>query len=686
MMNKGSGKNDKDKNIYRRVLYYFDIWLSKGTLPTIILLFAVTGAFVVIIATLAVMFGGQESMSQSLWNTMNHTFDPGVLSGDTGSRIFLFLMLLATLIGVFFLAMLIGLINDGIQSRVANMSKGIEAVVETDHVVILGFNESTFIILGELIEAYRNQGGRRNAVVVMDQLPKEEMDDRIRIEFPDTGNLIVVCRSGSVCSRKDLQRCSIETCKSIIIAAYHDFDTIKSILACTKILNESEQSVSSKAYITSVIYGRENEYAARIAGDDMSEADDLFSVRNDRLELLMMENTVSKIMTHTCRHNGLSQVFTEIFNFSGHEFYIARPEMNEKLYTLARGKVIRQINRCLPNAIAFGIIRRDGSVLIDDPNTVVLEEGCQLLLLQEDDDRVIPEEEQPVSFTPPTEHYVPEPSSIMIIGCNEKLPYILREMCDYLTPGTMVYLASEPEELDRWLTDDVIEDMLEKDIDSTIKVQRKDTLQQDNKEQKQAKSVRIDDHKYIHALLDECRPQYVLTLSPDELDDAQADEKALKILLYCKKYKDIHPEAKFGITCEMRSVENQLLAQGTMASDFVISRSIASLMMSQIAENRELREVFEVLLSSEGFEIYMKPAKYYLDLSGGKTVDIFSVQDAVAEKGEIFIGYKKTARAGDAEKLIRLNPDKLQGKAVKKYSFLPEDEFIVLAEDHTIRK
>ena len=49
MMNRGSGKNNKDKNIYRRALYYFDIWLSKGTLPTIILLFAVTGIFVVII-------------------------------------------------------------------------------------------------------------------------------------------------------------------------------------------------------------------------------------------------------------------------------------------------------------------------------------------------------------------------------------------------------------------------------------------------------------------------------------------------------------------------------------------------------------------------------------------------------------------------------------------------------------
>ena len=569
------------------------------------------------------------------------------------------------------------------------MSKGIEAVVETDHVVILGFNESTFIILGELIEAYRNQGGRRNAVVVMDQLPKEEMDDRIRIEFPDWGNLIIVCRSGSICSRKDLQRCSLETCKSVIIAAYHDFETIKSILACTKILNESEQSGNSKAYITSVIYGRENEYAARIAGDDTSESDDLFSVKNDRLELLMMENTVSKIMTHTCRHNGLSQVFTEIFNFTGHEFYIARPEMNEKLYTLARGKTIRQINRFLPAAVAFGIIQKDGSVLIDDPNTVVLGEGCQLLLLQEDDDKVIPTEEKQISFDPPTECYVPEPSSILIIGCNEKLPYILREMCDYLTPGTMVYLASDPQELDYWLTDDVIEDMLEKDIDSAIRVQRKDSLQQDEKGERK-KSIRIDDHKYIHALLDECRPQYVLTLSPDDLDDAQADEKVLKILLYCKNYKDTHPDAKFGITCEMRSVENQLLAQGTMASDFVISRSIASLMMSQIAENRELREVFEVLLSSEGYEIYMKPAKYYIDLRGGRPVDLFSVQDAAAEKGEIFIGYKKAARtgdpAGDAEDLILLNPAKMRGGAAIEYSFMPEDEFIVLAEDHTIRK
>ena len=690
MKNADNRDNKKKKNIYRRALYYFDIWLSKGTLSTIVLLIAFTAVLVLIIGVLSVIIGGQESLGQALWNTMNHAFDPGVLSGDSGSKIFLFLMLLATLVGVFFLALLIGLINDGIQSRVSDMSKGIEPVVETDHVVILGFNESTFIIIGELIEAYRNQGGRRNAVVIMDQLAKEEMDDRIRIQFPDTGNLVIVCRSGSIYSSKDLHRCSIETCKSIIIAAYHDFETIKSILACTKILNESKDS---KAYITSVIYGRENEHAARIAGNDTRQADDLFSVKNDRLELLMMENTVSKIMTHTCRQNGLSQVFTEIFNFAGHEFYIARPEKNVKLYEKARGMTIRQINRCLNNEIAVGIIQEDNSVLIADPNSVVLREGCKLLLLQEDDDTVKPTEEKAVSFTPPTDKYIPEPLTILIIGCNEKLPYILREMSNYLTPGTIVYLASDPEDLDHWLTDDIIEDLLANDIDSAVKVQRKDNLQQDEAKESK-KDIRIDDHKFIYGLLEDTKPQYVLTLSPDELDDDEADEKALKLLLYCKNYKDTHPEANFGVTCEMRSVENQQLAQGTMVSDFVISRSIASLMMSQIAENRELREVFENLLSHKGFEIYMKPAKYYLDLRDGKPIDFFSIQDAVAEKGEIFLGYKKNSQNRDAirnvtsasaESIIALNPAKVQDGVVTKFSFSEEDEFIVMAEDMKIR-
>jgi hypothetical protein len=165
------------------------------------------------------------------------------------------------------------------------------------------------------------------------------------------------------------------------------------------------------------------------------------------------------------------------------------------------------------------------------------------------------------------------------------------------------------------------------------------------------------------------------------MEDDKADEQALKLLLYCKDFKDMHPEANFGITCEMRSIVNQQLAQDSMASDFVISRNIASLMMSQIAENRELREIFETLLSSRGFEIYMKPARYYFSIETGKAIDFFSVQDAVAERGEIFIGYKKKTPDNG---IILLNPLKVKDGKRKGMVFSSEDELIVLAEDMEI--
>ena len=675
-------KNNNKKHqtsIRKKIMYYFDLWLSKGTFSTIIFLFVVTGIFVFIIGVLAKLLGGQNaSLGKSIWDTMNHAFDPGVLSGDSGSVFFLFLMLIATLIGVFFLAMLIGLINDGIQGRVEDLSKGIESVVENNHVVILGFNESTFIILGELIEAYENQKNTRNAVVVMDDIPKTEMEDRIRIEFPDTGNLTIVCRSGSITNSKDLHRCSILTCKSIIIASHDDFETIKGILACTKILYKAEDS---KAYITSVVYGRENEHAARIAGNDARDEQYLFSVKNDRLELLMMENTISKIITHTCRQNGLSKVFTELFNYKDHEFYIARRHNNKDLYIEMTGKSIRQINRFLCDAIAVGIIQENGSALIGDPNSVVLRDGCQLILLQEDDDTVIVGEERSVKYEPPVDQYQAVPSSILVIGCNEKLPYILREMCKYLIPGTIVYLSADPQELDQWLTDEIIEEMINNDIDSAIRIERKDTPEGTGAKLKKQK-LNMDQHKHVYSLLSECNPQYVLILVPDDLDDNQADEQALKLLLYCKHYKEMHPEADFGITCEMRSSVNQQLAQDSMASDFVISRNIASLMMSQIAENRELRQIFESLLSSEGFEVYIKPVKYYFNTQSEQAIDFYSLQDAVAEKGEIFLGYKRRTAEGD---MITLNPVKLQYGKKTEMIFREDDELVVLAESMVVR-
>ena len=299
---------------------------------------------------------------------------------------------------------------------------------------------------------------------------------------------------------------------------------------------------------------------------------------------------------------------------------------------MAGGLTIRKINQCLSKEIAVGIIDEEGNVLIDDPNIVILEKGCRLILLQEDDNEVIPGIERKPTYCSPTACYKPDPSSILIIGCNERLPYVVREMCKYLIPGTTVYLSADPDELDQWLIDEIIWEMIENDIESAIKIQRKDTFEGTGTgKELREKEQMLNYHKKIYKLLSDCKPQYVLILLPENTEAEKADEQVLKQLLYCNNYRNMHPEAKFGITCEMNNVANQQLAQKSMTSDFVISQNIASLLMSQIAENRELRRIFETLLSSEGFEVYIKPAKYYFTPQADKEIDYYSIQDAVAE-------------------------------------------------------
>ena len=92
--------------------------------------------------------------------------------------------------------------------------------------------------------------------------------------------------------------------------------------------------------------------------------------------------------------------------------------------------------------------------------------------------------------------------------------------------------------------------------------------------------------------------------------------------------------------------------------------------------------MFEALLSSEGYEIYMKPAKYYLDVAGGIMTDLYSVADAVAAKNEIFIGYKLSSEAGNDPVL---NPAKVNNGKIVSVNLCEDDQFIVLAESPEVR-
>ena len=650
-------KRNTRRSFREWVQYRIDLWMSRGAGSMILLLFEATGITIVLLGAMEwlVRKTSGESLGHAVWNVLMHTLDPGVISGDTeGSKLFLFLMLLATLAGVFFVALLIGFINDAIQGKMEELSEGRETVIESGHTVILGFSDAAFTILEELIEASENQKGRRNAVVIMGEPGKREMEEKLRFHFSSFGNLTIVCRSGSIYNYTDLARCSILTSRAIIVCAEHDFDTIKAIVACAHILNGAGEDCDT--YITAVINQKQNEFAARIAGYDAREGSS-----SSRLELLMMESTIARIMTHTCRQAGLSKVFEELFNFAGSELSIVRDDQqNRGLFTQIRGKTLREINRGLESSFAVGIIDAAGTVQISDPCSLRLEEGCSLIILEKDDDRVAFAAPGEITEAAPARRYQDEPVRILIMEANSKLPLILEEMGKYICSGSSIWLAPSAGQMEGLHLQEHILALEARGIHVTL-----------------CAETEIYDYEHLKKLLEESCPAHVMVLSDEEPDEDAADERSLILLLYLQQYHREHPEASFGITCEMRKITNQVLAQRTVSSDFIISRNMASLMMAQIAENRELRSVFETLLDSSGYEIYLKPASLYLQ--PGKEWDLFSVSDAVAAKGEVFIGYKKTGK----DPVV--NPQKMfRGRRTRLY-VEPGDSFVVLAEDPSVR-
>lgn len=117
------------------------------------------------------------------------------------------MMFLATLIGLLFTSVLIGVINTGIQDKIEDLRRGHSLVIERGHTVILGFDDTTFTIIGQLVLA--NENRKDAAVVVLGPGEKAEMEEAIRRQVPDRKTTRIICRSGETDSIADLEMCAV---------------------------------------------------------------------------------------------------------------------------------------------------------------------------------------------------------------------------------------------------------------------------------------------------------------------------------------------------------------------------------------------------------------------------------------------------------------------------------------------
>jgi len=641
----------------KRLSYWFDNRMAGGFGAKVRLLLLATVIFVFLTGVLAAIAHGgiREHFFEDFIRSFMYSLGKGgaLNSDDAGvSGTYFILMLLTIIYCMFFSAILIGLISNALRTKVDELGKGRSHVIENGHTLILGFNDTTFTLLKELIEANRNQN-HVQTVVVLGEIDQSKMIEQIQKNnvWPNRNSKTrIVCRTGSIYNFDDLKRCSIETCQSVIINAENDFEAIKSIMACSYILKDVVASDDEPPFLVSIIQDEENIIEARLAVAGQTK---------DLLVVLSLNDVLARIMVHTSRQPGLSDVFTELFNFSGSELYIM---YNDPSYPSLHGKTIAEINQMLQDSFAIGIQKKDETIVIEDPKTVFFESGDSLVVIKEDDDPLKVAAHSVRSVKVPDVSVVQEENvKVLIIGAETVLDDVLQEYSRYLPSGSSICVVDRDDNFYSIVTDATLGRLQINNINITV---------ESNESSKK---------KHINKLLNDFHPDCVLVLAKDDAADPDAeDEFIMRTLVYLREYRN-RTASHFSITCEMLLSQNKELATVTGPDDFIISRQFSALMMSQIAYNQNMAPLFEKILSNNGFEIYMKPASWYLPLE--ESLDLITVCQAVAEKGEIFIGIRQ--KQNGHYQIADINPIKYNSsmRSLKEYVFSEDDYFVVLAED-----
>lgn len=148
---KGKGMA-KRYSLRSRWSYRFDNLMSQGTSAKLKLLLIATIVYIVIMGLISAFLvpHSDTDAPKAFWNTMMYVIGKSSPTFGGEPPLYLFCALVSVFYCLFFTAILIGLITQGIRSKMDSIAKGTGKVLEEGHVLILGYNDATLVLLGSL--------------------------------------------------------------------------------------------------------------------------------------------------------------------------------------------------------------------------------------------------------------------------------------------------------------------------------------------------------------------------------------------------------------------------------------------------------------------------------------------------------------------------------------------------------
>ena len=605
--------------------YRFDNLMARGAGPQMLLLGGIT--LVAIVVTAAVLAlaglapavgddGTTEGFGQLVWRGLMRTMDSGAVGGDTGSWSFLIIMLAITLVGIFVLSALIGILNGALEGALENLRKGKSRVVESGHTVVLGYTPKVHTLLGELAEAARNQ--KDACVVVLADRDKVEMDDEIAFHLGERAKLLlVVTSSGSPHDLADLSIVNIPAARAVVVPSPeggpgesmtpNEADTVvlKTLLALSKVPG---------ARAVHLVAELQEEKTLGVARMVVAES----------AALVLSPPLISRLLVQTGRQSGLSAVYLDLLNFEGEEIYV-------QPVAALTGKTFHEALHAFDDSALMGVISAKGELLLPPAFDRKFAASDLAVVISADDDTVKANGTKPTIDATALVEATARPSRqverTLVLGASDRVELVLRELDAYVAPGSETLVVGESDE--RWAR-------AERRLGSLVNMKVR------------WRSGDVTDRDTLDALDVPGFDQALVLAETGKRTPNMADARTLVSLLHLR---DIARRSgkRTPVTTEMLDAANQELANVAEADDFIVSDMLVSLLMAQVSENPHLYRIFNELFRPEGHEIYLKPASTYVradaEVAYGQIVEV------AARLGHVALGYRQGTT-------VALNPKK----------------------------
>ncbi|GJZ78385.1 ion channel DMI1 isoform X1 [Tanacetum coccineum] len=262
------------------------------------------------------------------------------------------------------------LVSDAISEKVDSLRKRKSEVIESDHILVLGWSDKLGSLLKQPAIANKSVGG--GVVVVLAERDKEEMEmDIAKLEFSFMGTSII-CRSGSPLILADLKKNLVSKVRAIIVLAADENADQSDARALRVMLSLTGVKEGLRGHVVVEMSDLDNEPLAKLVGGEL-------------IEIVVAHDVIGQLMIQCALQPGLAQIWEDILGFENAEFYIKRwPKLD--------GMRFEDVLVSFPDAIPCGVkvALKGGKININPSDEYILRESDEIRVIAEDDDTYSP--------------------------------------------------------------------------------------------------------------------------------------------------------------------------------------------------------------------------------------------------------------------------------------------------------